>query len=120
MVEADLWSGRRGDGDAARLLARVPPETLREDREEEPSGWSWLRRLNGNCAFTLTIFLWGVGGGERVEESGETDPSFERTTDPRHSLSFWWSITRGCGLRGGERDGGEERGLTVGCRRTGG
>jgi len=77
-VEGDLCSLRDGDGVAARLLESVPPDTLREEREDE---LSWLWRLNGNCALTLTIF-----------------PSFARTTEQRRSLSFWWSITRGCGV----------------------
>lgn len=57
VVEGDFWSGRGGDGDGARLLGRVPPETLREDGQEE-SGRSW--RLKGKWAWTLTILLWGV------------------------------------------------------------
>lgn len=56
VAEGDFWRGRGGDGDGddgARLLGTVPPETLREEREEESGCW----RLKGDCALTLTIFL---------------------------------------------------------------
>lgn len=68
-VEGDLCSLRDGDGVAARLLESVPPDTLREEREDE---LSWLWRLNGNCALTLTIFLLGVGTGRVGERGGRT------------------------------------------------
>jgi hypothetical protein len=89
VLEGLFWSDRRGDGEALRLLAQVPPETLREDLEDcSPSSWLW--RLNGNCALTFTIFLlerlqvWDVWN--RRDAVLVTDPSLERTTVP--SLSF--------------------------------
>lgn len=45
---------------------------------------------------------------------GRTDPSLERTTEPRRTLSFWWSITRGCGLGVCERGEGGGEGTRVG------
>ena len=106
-AEGDLWSWRGGDGEAARLLVWVPPDTLREEREEVLSGWSWFR-LNGNCALTLTIFLLGVvdrtGGREWSDR-----PFFGTDNGAETLLELLVVDHAGLWAAGGERGAGRRR-----------
>ena len=93
--------GGRGGPVEGAVRGRGGGATAGGDVAGGAGGVLWVQVERELCVHVDHLPGGGLGAGRG--RRGRTDPSLARTTEPRRTLSFWWSTTRGCGLRGRER-----------------